>query len=72
MANNAQPAAIAIAIHEAVGVWVTEFPITPERLLAAIDRSRAGGGEPRREGKLVAFDEELSGNAVATALSWRS
>ena len=34
MANNAQPPAIAAAIHDAVGVWVTEMPATPERVLA--------------------------------------
>ncbi len=71
MANNAQPAAIAIAIHDAVGVWVTEFPITPERLLAALDREAAGEDQPRREGKRVIYDEHLSVNTVATAKSWR-
>ncbi len=30
------PAVIA-AIHDAVGVWVTELPATPERILAALD-----------------------------------
>ena len=34
MANNAQPPAIANAIYDAVGVWVTEMPATPERVLA--------------------------------------
>ncbi len=33
------PAVIA-AIHDAVGVWVTELPATPERILAAIDAAR--------------------------------
>jgi CO/xanthine dehydrogenase Mo-binding subunit len=28
--------AVAIAIHDAVGVWITEQPFTPERVLAAI------------------------------------
>ena len=31
MANNPQPPAIAAAVYDAVGVWVTELPITPER-----------------------------------------
>ena len=53
MANNAQPAAICSAIHDAVGVWVTECPATPERVLRALE-ARA---EPRREGKRVIFDE---------------
>src|SRR2546421_11352953 len=46
MANNAQPAAIAAAIHDAVGVWITEYPATPERVLRAMQEKR----EPRREG----------------------
>lgn len=70
MANNAQPAAIAIAIHDAVGVWVTEFPITPERVLDALDAKAAGEHEPRRDGKMVVFDEPMSVNTVATAISW--
>jgi CO/xanthine dehydrogenase Mo-binding subunit len=56
MANNAQPPAIAAAIHDAVGVWITEMPATPERVLAALEAKR----EPRREGKRVIFDEEIS------------
>ena len=72
MANNAQPAAIAIAIHDAVGVWVTEFPITPERVLAALDRMAAGEHEPRREGKVVSYDEDLSVNAVSSSFTWTS
>jgi CO/xanthine dehydrogenase Mo-binding subunit len=60
MANNPQPPAIASAIHDAVGVWVTELPITPERVLRALQTK----AEPRREGKVVAFDDELSIAAV--------
>ena len=56
MANNAQPPAIAAAIHDAVGVWVTQMPATPERVLRALDARP----EPRREGKRVIFDEEIS------------
>ncbi len=56
MANNAQPAAIAAAIHDAVGVWVTEYPATPERVLRAIQAN----AQPRREGKRVIFDEDIS------------
>jgi CO/xanthine dehydrogenase Mo-binding subunit len=56
MANNAQPPAICAAIHDAVGVWVTEAPATPERVLAALDVRAA----PRREGKRVIFDEAIS------------
>jgi CO/xanthine dehydrogenase Mo-binding subunit len=62
MANNAQPPAIATAIHDAVGVWITEMPATPDRVLAALAEKR----EPRREGKRVVFDEHLSVKTVST------
>jgi CO/xanthine dehydrogenase Mo-binding subunit len=62
MANNAQPAAIASAIHDAAGVWVTEYPATPERVLRAIREKR----EPRRDGKRVIYDEELSVRTVSS------
>ena len=35
--NGAAPA-IAIAIHDAVGAWVREWPFTPERVLASMGR----------------------------------
>jgi len=47
--------------HHAIGVWITELPITPERVLRALDAKQ----EPRREGKLVSFDDELSVNALS-------
>jgi len=62
MANNSQPPAIAAAVYDAVGVWVTELPITPERVLRALEAK----AEPRREGKLVVFDESLSVNTVSS------
>jgi CO/xanthine dehydrogenase Mo-binding subunit len=65
MANNPQPPAIAAAVYDAVGVWVTELPISPERVLRALERRDRGEDGPRREGKLVSFDEELSVNTVA-------
>ncbi len=57
MANNAQPPAIAAAIHDAVGV-VGDGD-------AGDARARAQGARPRsrsrrRDGKRVIFDEELS------------
>ena len=61
MANNPQPPAIAAAVFDAIGVWITELPITPERVLRALEAKR----EPRRDGKHVIFDEELSVRAVA-------
>jgi CO/xanthine dehydrogenase Mo-binding subunit len=65
MANNPQPPAIAAAVYDAVGVWVTELPITPERVLKALHRNAAGEAGPQRKGKVVRFDEELSVSAVA-------
>jgi CO/xanthine dehydrogenase Mo-binding subunit len=62
MANNAQPPAIANAIYDAVGVWVTEMPARPERVLEAIRANR----EPRRDGKHVIFDEHLSVKTVSS------
>src|SRR4029077_7279268 len=62
MANNAQPPAIAAAIHDAVGVWVTEMPATPERVLRALE-ARA---EPRRDGKRVIFDDPISARTVSS------
>ena len=61
MANNSQPPAIAAAVFDAVGVWVTELPITPERILRALDAK----AKPVRDGKRVVFDSELSVNAVS-------
>ncbi len=40
--NGAAPA-IAIAIHDATGVWVREYPFTPERLLRALGRLPGAG-----------------------------
>ena len=63
MANNPQPPAITAAVYDAIGVWITELPITPERVLRALEAK----AEPRREGKVVIFDEELSMAKVAHA-----
>ena len=62
MANNAQPPAIANAIFDAVGVWVTEMPATPERVLEALEAKR----EPRRDGKRIVFDEHISVRTVSS------
>jgi len=66
MANNAQPPAIASAVFDAVGVWVTELPITPERVLRALQAK----AQPARDGKTVVFDAELSVNAVGSGISF--
>ena len=61
MAANSQAPAICAAIHDAVGVWITVTPATPEKVLRALEAK----AEPRREGKRVIFDEEISINAVS-------
>jgi CO/xanthine dehydrogenase Mo-binding subunit len=65
MANNAQSPAIIAAIHDAVGIWMTELPARPGRVLRAIDQAR----QPRRVGRRVVYDEELSVAAVSPAES---
>ena len=37
-------AAIAAAIHDATGVWLTERPMTPERVLRALSGGAAHEG----------------------------
>ena len=49
------------AILVIVGVWITEMPATPDRVLAAL----AAKKEPRRDGKRVIYDEEISLAAVS-------
>jgi len=66
MANNAQPPAIATAIYDAVGVWVTEAPATPERVLRALEEKESTREEPRRDGRLAIFDEDISVNTVGS------
>ncbi len=34
---NSQPAAIVNAIHNAIGVWITDLPATPEKVLKALE-----------------------------------
>ena len=43
MTANAIAPAIANAIYDAVGVWMTELPITPERVLRALEEQASGG-----------------------------
>ena len=42
MANNPQPPAIATAVYDVIGVWVTELPITPEGVFRALGREGEG------------------------------
>jgi len=64
--THPQPPAIASVVYDAIGVWVTELPITPERVLRALAAKEKG---PRMEGKWAIFDEEISVNTVAHAES---
>ena len=41
MSANAQIPAITAAIHDAIGVWITEFPTTPEMILRALESKDA-------------------------------
>ena len=71
MANNAQPPAIANAIFDAVGVWVTEMPGDAGARARAIEAKR----EPRRDGKRVIFDEASrckTSRRTAAQASWTS
>jgi CO/xanthine dehydrogenase Mo-binding subunit len=38
--------AVVSAVHDALGVWVDEVPVTPEKVLRALD-ARAKGSDPR-------------------------
>ena len=67
MANNAQGPAICSAIYDAVGVWVPEQPASPERVLRALQAKAAGTDAPRREGKMVIFDDDISVMSQAEA-----
>jgi CO/xanthine dehydrogenase Mo-binding subunit len=40
MSANAQIPAITAAIHDALGVWITEFPTTPEMILKALETKK--------------------------------
>jgi len=43
MSANAPIPAITAAIHDAIGVWITQFPITPEMILKALESKQDGG-----------------------------
>jgi CO/xanthine dehydrogenase Mo-binding subunit len=45
--------AVASAIHDAVGVWLTEQPFTPERVLASLTAPGVVTGEPFAKGALA-------------------
>jgi CO/xanthine dehydrogenase Mo-binding subunit len=43
MTSSAPPPAILSAIHDAIGVWITDYPATPERILKALAERKAEG-----------------------------
>jgi CO/xanthine dehydrogenase Mo-binding subunit len=43
MTASAAPPAILSAIHKAIGVWITDYPATPERILRALETLKAKG-----------------------------
>ena len=63
MANNAQPPAIMSAIHDALGVWITEAPATPEKVLTALEERK----EPAHDDKRVVYDGDISIAAVSSS-----
>jgi len=42
MTANPPPPAIVNAVHDAIGVWITDLPITPEKVLRALEAKQAG------------------------------
>ena len=65
MANNSQPPAIASAVYDAVGVWVTELPITPERVLRALEAKASGAASRSATARSSCSTSELSVNTVS-------
>ena len=42
------PPAVCAAVHDALGVWIDEIPVTPEKVIEALRRKEKG--EPPRYG----------------------
>jgi CO/xanthine dehydrogenase Mo-binding subunit len=40
VSNTPTPAAIRNAIHDAVGIWFNDLPITPNRIITAINEKK--------------------------------
>ena len=51
MTASAAPPAILSAIHNAIGVWITDYPATPERILGAGTRRKANFSQPGSRNK---------------------
>ena len=47
MTANVQIPAITAAVRDAIGVWITQFPITPELILEALESKETPGRSSR-------------------------
>ena len=45
--------AIAIAVHDACGVWVYDMPITPDKLLKALEEKEKKGLNPQQAARIL-------------------
>ena len=43
MTANPPSPAIVNAVHDAIGVWITDIPITPEKVLRALEEKERAG-----------------------------
>jgi CO/xanthine dehydrogenase Mo-binding subunit len=43
MTANPPSPAIVNALHDAIGVWITDLPITPEKVLRALEAKQTEG-----------------------------
>ena len=43
--------ALVAALHDALGVWIDEVPVTPEKVLRALDQRERGGGDGGEQGE---------------------
>jgi len=48
MTANPPAPAIVSAVHDAVGVWIDELPLTPEKILRALDQKSAPADQPAK------------------------
>lgn len=40
MTANPPAPAVVNAVHDAIGVWITDIPITPEKVLRALEKKK--------------------------------
>ena len=49
VATSPGPSAILMAVSNAIGIWLHDYPVTPDRVLQALGKIPVGPG-PRRTG----------------------